>query len=135
MRWSVSRPSGSADETGRRSTAPARLIGAALLRLPPMTKQPNGHVCLWCGNGFTPRRDGGKPQVYCREACRRSLDAAGRRWVAEAIASGMLTVDALRNGPGVTRALLPGAISPPPIDEPSDTRSCSASGRLIRIPE
>jgi hypothetical protein len=53
----------------------------------PMKTQPNGHVCLWCGNGFTPRRDGGKRQVFCCPACRRAFDAAGRRWVAEAIAS------------------------------------------------
>ena len=44
-------------------------------------------LCLWCGKQFTPRRDGGKRQVFCREACRRAFDAAGRRWVGEAIAS------------------------------------------------
>lgn len=121
-------------DNAQRERLSERLIEAALMRLSPMTKQPNGHVCLWCGNGFMPRRDGGKPQVYCREACRRSFDAAGSRWVAEAFASGMLTVDALRNGPGVTRALLSGAISPPPMTA-SDTRSRSASVRLIRIPE
>jgi hypothetical protein len=83
-----------------------------------MTTQPNGHVCLWCGKGFTPRCDGGKRQVFCRPTCRRAFDAAGRRWVSEAIASGMLSVDALRNGPGATRALFAGVISPGRIDEP-----------------
>ena len=75
-------------------------------------------VCLWCGKGFTPRRDGGKRQVFCGPTCRRAFDAAGRRWVAEAIAAGMLTVDALRNGAATTRALLPGGNSPAPVDEP-----------------
>jgi hypothetical protein len=77
--------------------------------------EPNGEVCLWCGKGFTPRRHGGKRQVFCRPACRRDFDAAGRRWVAEAIATGALTVDALRNGAAATRALLSGAISPAPV--------------------
>jgi hypothetical protein len=64
-------------------------------------------ICVWCGRAFAPRRDGGKRQVFCRPVCRRAFDAAGRRWVADAIASGMLTVDGLRNGPATTRALLP----------------------------
>jgi hypothetical protein len=76
-------------------------------------------TCLWCARVFTPRRDGGKVQRFCREACRRSFDAAGRRWVAKAIASGTLTLDELRNGPAATRALLQGAISPAPI-HPAD---------------
>jgi hypothetical protein len=80
--------------------------------------EPNGQVCLWCEQRFIPRRDGGKRQVFCRPVCRRAFDAAGRRWVAEAITSGMLTVDGLRNGPNATRALLPGAISPVPVHEP-----------------
>jgi hypothetical protein len=74
--------------------------------------------CLWCGKGFTPRRDGGKPQVFCRPVCRRRFDAAGRRWVADAIATGALTVDALRNGAAATRALLAGGAPPVPISEP-----------------
>ena len=53
--------------------------------------------------------------MFCRSACRRAFDAAGRRWVAEAIAGGMLTVDAPRNGAAATRALLPGAISARPL--------------------
>ena len=56
--------------------------------------------------------------MFCRSACRRAFDAAGRRWVAEAIAGGMLTVDAPRNGAAATRALLPGAVSPAPVHEP-----------------
>jgi len=38
--------------------------------------------CLWCGRAFTPRATGGKAQRFCRPACRRAFDAAGRRWVA-----------------------------------------------------
>jgi hypothetical protein len=75
-------------------------------------------ACLWCGKRFTPRRDGGKRQVFCRTACRRAFDAAGRRWVAEALAGGTLTLDSLRNGAAATRALLPGVISPVPVSEP-----------------
>jgi hypothetical protein len=73
--------------------------------------EPNGEVCLWCGKGFTPRRDGGRRQVFCRPVCRRGFDAAGRRWVADAIVTGTLSLDALRNGSAATRALLPGAVS------------------------
>jgi hypothetical protein len=78
----------------------------------------DSHVCFWCGNAFTPRRDGGKRQVYCRPVCRRGFDAAGRRWVVDAIAGGKLTVAALRNVPAVTRALLPTTKSPAPDIEP-----------------
>jgi hypothetical protein len=74
--------------------------------------------CAWCGRAFIPRATGGKRQVFCRPACRRGFDAAGRRWMSEAIASGTLTVDALRNGAAATRALLSGVISPAPISEP-----------------
>src|SRR6516162_3227825 len=76
-----------------------------------MTTPPSSGACLWCSRIFTPRRDGGKPQLFCRPACRRAFDRAGRRWVAEAIAVGMLTLDSLRNGAATTRALLPGAVS------------------------
>jgi hypothetical protein len=77
-----------------------------------------GSLCGWCGRAFVPRRDGGKRQVFCRPACRRGFDAAGRRWVSEAIATGMLTIDALRSGAAATRALLQGANSPPPVSQP-----------------
>jgi hypothetical protein len=76
-----------------------------------------GAMCGWCGRAFAPRRDGGKPQVFCRPVCRRGFDSAGRRWVSEAIASGVLAIDALRKGAAATRALLPGAISPASISE------------------
>jgi hypothetical protein len=73
--------------------------------------------CAWCGRAFIPRATGGKRQVFCRPACRRDFDAAGRRWVADAIAAGVLTVGTIRNGDAATRALLAGAISPAPVPE------------------
>jgi hypothetical protein len=63
--------------------------------------------CLWCGSRFERRNDGGKAQRFCRPACRYALDAAGRRWIAGALASGDLTSDMLRNGsPGEAEELL-----------------------------
>jgi hypothetical protein len=76
-------------------------------------------ACTWCNSSYMPRTTGGHAQRFCRPACRRGFDAAGRRWVAEAIARGMLTIDALRDGAVTTRALLQGAISPAPISLPS----------------
>jgi hypothetical protein len=82
-----------------------------------MTLQaPNG-VCLWCGREFVPRLDGGKRQRVCRPLCRRRLDAAGRRWVAEAIATGVLTVHELKTGVAGTRALVSAATSSVPVGE------------------
>jgi hypothetical protein len=77
-------------------------------------RQANERVtaaCTWCRRYFKPRSDGGRAQRFCRPACRRAFEAASRRFVAEAMAAGTLTVDALRNGLGATRALLPGAMS------------------------
>jgi hypothetical protein len=82
-----------------------------------MTGHPRDGVCLWCGNEFTPRLDGGKRQVFCRPACRRGFDAAGRQWVAEAIATGVLTVQELNNGPRAMRALVPVDTGPAPVGE------------------
>ena len=74
--------------------------------------------CMWCGKGFALRVNGGKPQVFCRTACRRAFDAVGRRWVAEVIAASTLTLDSLRNGAAATRALLPEAVSPASLSVP-----------------
>ena len=71
-------------------------------------RQANERVttaCTWCRSYFEPRSDGGRAQRFCRPACRRAFEAASRRFVAEAIAAGVLTVGALRNGLGATRAL------------------------------
>jgi hypothetical protein len=60
--------------------------------------------CDWCGRPFQARQSGGHPQRFCRPACRRAYEAAGRRWMAEAVVAGVLTVDMLRSGVGATRA-------------------------------
>jgi hypothetical protein len=84
--------------------------------------------CAWCGRAFIPRATGGKRQVFCRPACRRGFDAAGRRWVAEAIATGTLSLDALRNGAAATRALVAAAISPVPIPAPEAPAAVALAG-------
>ena len=91
---------------------------ATVTRRRPPSSSLSAADCLWCGTGFAPRRDGGKPQVFCRPACRRDFDAAGRRWVAEAIAASVLTVAALRDGAIPTRALLAGGVSPASLSVP-----------------
>jgi hypothetical protein len=73
-----------------------------------MTTPPSPGACLWCGRTFTPPSTAGHTQRYCRQTCRRSFDAAGRRWVAEALACGLLSIEALRTGAAATRALLLG---------------------------
>jgi hypothetical protein len=70
-------------------------------------------TCAWCGRPFTPRTTGGHAQRFCSQSCRRAYDAAGRRFVAEAIACGLLSLDQIRKGAAATRALLLGGISPP----------------------
>ena len=72
--------------------------------------------CTWCGRAFTPRTTGGKLQTFCRTGCRRAFDTAGRKYVAEAIADGVLTPETLRNGTATTRALALEAVSPAPAD-------------------
>jgi hypothetical protein len=76
--------------------------------------------CAWCGRNFRPRTTGGHAQRFCRPPCRRAYDAAGRRWVAAALADGSLTVEALKSRYSATRALFPGAVSPPPILAPAE---------------
>ena len=84
--------------------------------------------------GFVRRRDGGKRQLFCHSVCRRDFDAAGRRWVAEAIATGVLTVDALKNGAVATRALAPASISPAPKIEARPQRTAHrAATRASKI--
>src|SRR5690242_9255101 len=78
---------------------PAEAPLSALPARPALGILADDRVCLWCNDSFEPRRSGGKQQAFCRPACRRAFDVAGRRWVAEAIAAGVLTVDALKSGP------------------------------------
>jgi hypothetical protein len=89
--------------------------------------------CLWCGHAFTPRASGGKRQRFCRPACRRAIDAAGRRYVEVAVADGALTIPDLRNASRATRALegmrkIPPE-TPPPVPEPPDPASRGFCGR------
>jgi hypothetical protein len=91
--------------------------------------------CLWCGRNFTPRTTGGHAQRFCRLPCRRAYDAAGRRFVAEAIACGLLSLDQIRYGPAATRALLPTADSSaqisPPAGEPPPVAPQERPGEII----
>jgi hypothetical protein len=90
-------------------------------------KHHTSRICLWCGKGFDPRRDGGKPQVFCRPVCRRAFDAAGRRWVADAITTGRLLVQEIQNGLVATRALMPPSVSIPPVGEAAPESSPAVS--------
>ena len=104
----------------------------------PTTSPPrpvSSYACAWCGGAFTPRTTGGHAQRFCRPACRRAFDEAGRRWVAEAIASGMLTLDSLRNGPPATRALLPKAISAARVSEPEKAAAIAPAEGLEEAAE
>jgi hypothetical protein len=86
--------------------------------------------CLWCGASFVPRTDGGREQQYCRPACRRALDAAGRRYIAEGLASGAVTLDDLKSGPAATRALL----AAPSVGFGDQRRADSELRFLVEIP-
>ena len=50
------------------------------------------HAAQWpdtlSRRAFLPGATGAKRQTFCRLACRRAFDAAGRRWVAEATPAG-----------------------------------------------
>jgi hypothetical protein len=59
-----------------------------------------------------PRTSGGHAQRFCCSPCRRAYDAAGRRFVAEAIACGLLSLDQIRKGAAARRALGREADSP-----------------------
>jgi|SRR5271166_5897720 len=67
--------------------------------------------CLWCGKHFKSRRDG-SPRVFCAPSCRVAYHSACRRWAEKAIATGKLTVAALRNGDAAACTLLPGGETP-----------------------
>jgi hypothetical protein len=82
-----------------------------------MTRPPER--CAWCDEVFAARSDGGRAQRFCSIACRRALDAAGRRWVEAALADGRLTPAALKNGHAATRALRGGAEEPAPLSAPA----------------
>jgi len=95
-----------------------------------MPENSTAGACRWCGSNFEPRRDGGKAQRFCREACRRAFDAAGRRWVAEALAAGTVTIADLRGGSAATRALARAGKIPPETDRPVPTPPDPVLGAL-----
>jgi hypothetical protein len=47
--------------------------------------------CAWCERPFTPRRTGGKPQRFCRGACRRAFERELRAWARDQITAGDVT--------------------------------------------
>jgi len=103
---------------------------------PAARSSPNAVPCAWCGRTFTPRSTGGHTQRFCCPTCRRDFDAAGRRWVAEAIACGLLSLAQIRKGAAATRALLSGGISPPQIREdekpsPASSESSEEAAELL----
>lgn len=96
--------------------------------------------CMWCGSRFAPRSSGGHRQRYCSPTCRRALDTARRRYIAEALASGALTIDGLKTGPATTRALnrhsgLPTHLSDIEPDDPALSALLRVRGRMVvRLP-
>lgn len=62
-----------------------------------------GASCLWFGSSFQPRQDGGKPQRFCAEPCRRSFAEAALAWAEDAVASGALAREELRKASPATR--------------------------------
>jgi hypothetical protein len=48
-------------------------------------------ICPWCQRPFTPRCTGGKPQRFCRDACRRAFERELRAWARNQIAAGGVT--------------------------------------------
>jgi hypothetical protein len=55
---------------------------------PPAIRYPDNP---WCSRPFTPRRNGGKPQRFCRDACRRAYERELRAWARNQIAAGGVT--------------------------------------------
>ena len=48
-------------------------------------------LCPWCQRPFTPRRTGGRPQRFCRDACRRAFERELRAWARDQITAGGVT--------------------------------------------
>ena len=44
-----------------------------------MTKSPDERRCGWCRRVLEARSGPGRPQVFCRQACRQAAYVAGRR--------------------------------------------------------
>ncbi len=56
-------------------------------------------VCLWCRQGFAPRRTGGSPQRFCTRTCRHNFHTAARRWISTAVDHGRLAIEDLKKAP------------------------------------
>jgi len=54
-------------------------------------------ICQWCSERFKARR-GGSPQRFCSVRCRTGFWSALRRAGERALATGLVSIDALRNG-------------------------------------
>jgi hypothetical protein len=68
---------------------------------------------MWCGCSFSPRR-GGSEQRFCGSGHRHEFHSAARRYVDRAVATGILTVAEIQNGPAEPCALLSGSNSASP---------------------
>jgi hypothetical protein len=75
-----------------------------------------GGYCLWCGEGFAPRR-GGSPRRFCCPRHRSAFHGAARRWAEKAVADGMLSVSDLRNGDPAAFTLGTGTMREPAAPE------------------
>jgi hypothetical protein len=77
-------------------------------------------VCPWCTTEFKPRR-GGSAQRFCSGRCRTACWSALRRWGERAVAAGVLSIDAVRNGRPEAYTLHGTAKAPPPCAEIGST--------------
>ena len=62
--------------------------------------------CLWCGQPYERRKDGGKRQRFCSPAHRRAFHHAAARWMAAAIETGAMSRALLREGLASNAALV-----------------------------
>lgn len=64
--------------------------------------------CPWCGEPFEPVKRGAHEKRFCRIECKRAFEQAARRYAYRAIATGMLTVEQMRqiSGAEVTSVAL-----------------------------
>jgi hypothetical protein len=65
----------------------------------------------WCSGQFKARRSG-SPKRFCSAGCRSAFWSALRLWGKDALATGVLTIDAVRNGPQEACTLVGDAKAP-----------------------
>ena len=85
-------------------------------------------VCLWCKRPFRPRH-GGSPQRFCCAGHRMAFWSTARRWASVAVASGLLSVDDIRNGAMKACTLLLEAGSLAPIPSPQQSAAVAPGER------